>query len=109
MRYVVVLLAVLLVPVAGAAAASPGPPAPLVAQKECLVRGFIVGTTDFAACVARGGSGRTAAPTVPSTPPKATLAKLACRNKGLKQGTQAFLRCLAVQAKLAKHTKALAP
>jgi hypothetical protein len=112
MRYLVVLLAVLLVPAAGAAAVSPGPPGSIAAQQDCRVQGYVVGTSDFTSCISRelgGSAGKTTPPTGSSTPPKATLAKQTCRSLGLKQGTQAFTRCLARQAKLAKLAKGLAP
>ena len=112
MRYTVVLLALLLVPVAGAAAASPSPPGTVTAQQSCRAQGFMVGTQDFTACVARelgGSSKKTTPPTGSSTPPKATPAKVVCRDLGLKQGTQAFTRCLNLQAKLTKHKKSATP
>ena len=112
MRYAVVLLALLLVPVAGAAAASPSPPGTVTAQQQCKAQGYTVGTKDFAACVTRqlgGSAGRTTPPTGQTAQPKATPAKAVCRNLGLKQGTQAFTRCLNLQAKLTKHKKGVAP
>jgi hypothetical protein len=111
MRYVVVLLAALLVPVAGAAA-SPSPPGTLTAQAQCKAQGYAVGTQDFAACIARQLSGspkKTTPTTSPTTQPSATLAKAVCRGLGLTRGTQAFTRCLNLQAKRLRHTKGVAP
>ena len=110
MRYAIALLAVLLVPVAGAAAATtPGPPGSLVGQAQCKALGYSVGTSEFTGCLANGGTSKTTPPTGSSTQPKATLARLTCRSFGLKQGTQAFTRCLARQLKLLRHAKVLAP
>jgi len=112
MRYAVILLALLLVPVAGAAAASPGPPGTLTAQQTCRAQGFTVGTQDFTACIASvlGGTPKKTSPTTGSpTLPGATLAKAVCKGLGLKQKTQAFSRCLNLQAKLLQHKKGVAP
>jgi len=112
MRYLVVLLALLLVPVAGAAAASPSPPGTVIAQQSCRAQGYTVGTQDFTACVARelaGSSKKTTPPTGSPTLPKATPARAVCQDLGLKQGTHAFTRCLNLQAKLLKHREGVAP
>jgi hypothetical protein len=90
MRFLPLLIALLLVPVAAGAT----PPGLGTAQRACKAQGLTMGSAAFTQCVQQQlGTSGSGAPTIADT--KLTHRyQQQCLKRGLTKGTNAFARCL---------------